>query len=798
MVAVKIQKFLGIAPKISSDLLPETAGQVAFNVKLDSGDLIPYKEPIKVASSGMTTTTKTLYGLKNPSDLSEIKYMTWSDYVDITTAAPEDVLDPNEQRFYYTGDGVPKVSNYTLATATGAPYPDTFYELGLPIPTAKPTTSAASFTVATTSHFARDSGNTATITTGSAHGLKEGNVVTVRDFDDDEEAKAFNATNVTVSTVPSTTTFTYYNSGAQVSSTADTDGKVDIAGSTQSRSYVYTWMTPWDEESIASDPADKLYMKEGQVVTVANLPSAKPSGDNYISGIRLYRSVTSASGSFYYRLKTLWWPIATTHIGRSGTTVTVKFAKRHNLIKDDKFKLAVTGTNSGLSIAPGTVLSVTDNYTITFTHGSSGTVAYGADANGTLYMNAAESSDDTPRYWGESNTNFTDDFLVANLDTILGSKDYDKPEATMSGIQLAHNNIMVGFFENQVCFSEPSKPHAWPEKYRLTIESPIVGISAISGYILIMTDNYPYLVSGSDPSTMSVSRMDVEMPCVAKQSVVNMGYGIAYATYGGLAVFSPTSGVDIVTKHLHDWDTWASDLDASTIIGHYYNGNYFGTHSAQSFIFKQDQQTGGYFTTIKEKFDSAWSDPSTNSMYYSKDTTGDIYQWDKSDQPLTAMEWKSKTIRFKEPVNLGACRIIADFGDITDNALAIANYNLTVPTLNATIWSNAQQAGTFNGPTDYQVSSVDQVNYGQFNSMIVNGDGIDLNYQKTSEELLPIVIKIYIGDNKDLIFETTIVSSDIFRLPRGYKSDTFEISLSGPARVRAILVGETPHGLKAV
>ena len=185
MVAVKIQKFLGIAPKISSDLLPETAGQVAFNVKLDSGDLIPYKEPIKVASSGMTTTTKTLYGLKNPSDLSEIKYMTWSDYVDITTAAPEDVLDPNEQRFYYTGDGVPKVSNYTLATATGAPYPDTFYELGLPIPTAKPTTSAASFTVATTSHFARDSGNTATITTGSAHGLKEGNVVTVRDFDDD-------------------------------------------------------------------------------------------------------------------------------------------------------------------------------------------------------------------------------------------------------------------------------------------------------------------------------------------------------------------------------------------------------------------------------------------------------------------------------------------------------------------------------------------------------------------------------------------------------------------------------------
>jgi len=36
----------------------------------------------------------------------------------------------------------------------------------------------------------------------------------------------------------------------------------------------------------------------------------------------------------------------------------------------------------------------------------------------------------------------------------------------------------------------------------------------------------------------------------------------------------------------------------------------------------------------------------------------------------------------------------------------------------------------------------------------------------------------------------------VFRLPSGYRSDTFEVGVSGSARVRAIHVGETPYGLR--
>ena len=52
MAALKITNFLGIAPKIASELLPDTAAQIAKNVKLYSGDLIPYPQAVVDGKAG--------------------------------------------------------------------------------------------------------------------------------------------------------------------------------------------------------------------------------------------------------------------------------------------------------------------------------------------------------------------------------------------------------------------------------------------------------------------------------------------------------------------------------------------------------------------------------------------------------------------------------------------------------------------------------------------------------------------------------------------------------------------------
>ena len=140
MAAIKLQKFLGAAPKVSSELLPDSAGQIAYNLQLYSGDLIPYSEPAVIDSVPRLGTLQTLHGMRASSGAA-IDWLTWTADVDLITISDS---SDDEQRFYYTGDGVPKVSTYALATAGTEPYPgasNSYYDLGLPLPTTTPTTS---------------------------------------------------------------------------------------------------------------------------------------------------------------------------------------------------------------------------------------------------------------------------------------------------------------------------------------------------------------------------------------------------------------------------------------------------------------------------------------------------------------------------------------------------------------------------------------------------------------------------------------------------------------------------------
>jgi len=788
MASVKLIKFLGQAPKISSELLPDGVAQEAFNVKLYSGDLIPYRTPKLVDNTERSQEANTLHALRDPTDDSLV-WLSWTTNVDIAVAS--DSAD-NAQRFYYSGDGAPKVSDYALATTGSEPYPVTngYYDLGLPLPSTAAATTAASFSVVSSTHYERDSGNTATFYGNSAHNLRTGNVVTVRDFGTSDEAKGFNAKNVEI-TVVNSTDFQYFSSGDQVSKTANTSGRSDLAGNTQIRTYVYTFITPWAEESIPSVVSNELYIKEGQTVTVGSLPQAKPTGDNFVRGVRLYRSVASASATDYFQLATLWFPTTLSTIERASNVSIVTLTHPHNFIVGDRFK--ISGCNdASFNITGGIVTEVVNDYKFKYAQSATNVGSTSASA-GTLFHDVSELASSTARYWGDGSYDFTDDFLVTGLSTILPSEDYDPPPATMQGLITAHNNILVGFFGNQLCFSFPDKPHAWPEKYRLTFDADIVAIQAVSGYILVLTEEYPFQVSGNDPATMVSARIDTLYPCYSKRSVLNMGYGVVWSTHGGLAVWSPATGVDLITKFVHDWDTWNAALDPTTIVGHYYDGKYFGSHSTGSFIFERDDKVGGYFVQVQYKFSAAYSDPQTGTMYYTAGSGGDIQEWDNENQTLSPMEWKSKTIVTKDYLNLGAARVIADFETSSQETLNIIAYNNGVPVFNTAIWARSQQIGTINGPTNYISGGITYINNGTLNGFTLNGDP-QTRYTKLNTGIQPVTFKLFV--DKQLVFQGSVSNDEIFRLPTGYRSDTFEVAVSGSSRVRAIHFGETPYGLR--
>lgn len=802
MPAVKIQKFIGAAPKISPELLPDSAAQVASNIKLYSGDLLPYHGSTVVGNVQRNGEIKAIYPLRDPVTNDKL-WLSWLNDVNVAVTTS---TNDEEQRIYYTGDGAPKVTNYDLAYGDGTgPFPMFGYQLGLPLPTLTPSVTVESFTGVVSTSYSRDAGNIATITTATPHNLKDGNVVSVSGFTTDE-AKLFNATNVSV-TVVSPTAFTYYNAGAAVSTVSDSSGRVNLAGTTVSRGYVYTWVTPWGEESIPSEPTDLVYVKEGQKITVSGLPTAPPDGTGttwFIRGIRIYRTVTSTSGTTYFRLRTIWFSNEIVAASRTANLVTAYTNSHHNLSVGDRIKItnmafggvADTSFNVSGTSATHVVDSVIDDTTFTYIAAGSNK-AKTATTAGTLFWDIAENDSPSYRYY-ESNS-FIDDYDVNTLALTLDSTNADAPAENMQGLVAAQNNILVGFVGNELCFSEPSKPWSWPIRYRLVFESEIVAIAPVAGSILVLTNKYPYIVSGSTPANMSSSRIDAPYPCTSKRGVVNIGYGVIFPTYGGLGVYSPNSGIDFITKLVHDWDTWNPSLDPSTVVAAFYAGKYFASHSAGSFVFEREDKIGGFFVDTSITFSTAYYDSTDNKFYYISDQSGTLSEWDDPTAPLQPMEWKSKVIVTKDYLNLGAARVVADYSTPSEDTEANLAFNETVPIYNAAVWLQVTQFGTINGPVPLSITDPDPPNgtilaSGCINSFQINGDP----YTKVKRAIAgeyPINFKLWA--NKELVCDVVISNSDVFRLPTGYRSDTFEVSVSGSARVRSIHLGETPFGLRA-
>ena len=803
MAGVKITNFFGIAPKVSPELLPETAGQVARNAKLYSGDLIPYPAPVVVGNTGRTGTIKTLYALKDPQ--GDNKWLSWTTDVDIAVVTSSDITD---QRFFYTGDGVPKVSDYTLAFGSEGPYPTNFYELGLPLPDTKPTVTVVPFTTATTATYARDNNNTARLTTVAPHGLKEGAYITVTGFSYKTGTYAYAGTTVTctvaghgltgtpqvtldftsgdaidgvyTATVTGLNTFTvnvpiaptasgtvrlslssfnatgtqatvldastieYFSPGPAIASTAYSLGKIDLGGPTQSRSYVYTWYTPWEEESIASEPTTDVFVKEGVTITVSNLPTVKPTGNNFVRGIQLYRTLATSAGTEYFRLKTLWFPTALATVSRAANVATVKLVYPHNLGVDDRFKISGC-TDATFDITGGIVLDIVDDYTFTFAQ-VAGDVSTTPVEAGTLYHDVSENPPTTAaRYWGDGSYAFTDDFDPLNLSDILTSDEYDAPPNDLQGLIAAQNNILAGFVGNKLYLSEPALPHAWPIAYAVTFEYDIVGLAPVNGSILVMTEGYPYLVAGSDPASgLSIQRVDALYPCLNRKGIVSMNYGVVYPTHDGMAVFSPAGGPNIITRANFNNDTWNIELDPTTIVGEFYGDAYLASHSSGGFAFEPDKNIGGQYVDLDFVYTASWYDPIEGRLFCVTGEDGDIYEWDNLNQPALTQEWKSKVIKTTDMINLGAARIIAD-------------YDLTTAK-----WEEVSELWE--------------------------------DYTAPWATVNNITFRLWV--DKQLVMETVVGDKDMFRLPTGYRSDTFEVGVEGDIRVRAIHLGETPLSLK--
>ena len=382
-------------------------------------------------------------------------------------------------------------------------------------------------------------------------------------------------------------------------------------------------------------------------------------------------------------------------------------------------------------------------------------------------------------------TTYNDTLLAtAILGDELISLGWELPPVNLKGLIDLPNGCLVGFFDNQVCYSEPFQPHAWPTSYRRGTTFDVVGIGHFGTTVVACTESDPYICEGSDPSIVTAESANQVWPCLSKRSVISVGDGVLYATTNGMA-YVGMKGANIWTQGLFTRYEW-EPLTPESMVAAKAEGRIFVRFESVDgskgvLIFDQENPQIGL--SILSLFpDEIYSDR-VNGQFYLVDDKG-IKRYDAADGARVNYSWVSKEYTFEKPVNFGACKV--DF--VSEQTLADvlaeqARFDAEV-LANKTLVANYSGMGGVNGT--------------YVNNLVNNGsDVMDITPPDVSASTITVLAKTARDQELRVVYSRQLVVDERpFKLKAGFKADVWQVALSGTLRIKSVKVAETMKALE--
>jgi hypothetical protein len=363
-------------------------------------------------------------------------------------------------------------------------------------------------------------------------------------------------------------------------------------------------------------------------------------------------------------------------------------------------------------------------------------------------------------------TSIVDNCENADLGESIISTEWYPPQYYMTGLISLPNGALAGFYLNEVCFSEPYFPHAWPVAYRYKMYDPVVGLFPFGTSVLVITQGPPVVLTGGTPGSMSVERLEEGYACICPdgRAIVDMGNYCLYPTTEGLMRVG-VGGMALATKGLLTRREWQA-LDPGNVVAAYYDGLYIALYTGAAkadgsvgFVFNPDD---GSFTKLGAGFSgikALWTDPATGRLYISSESGGNtpIHIFNVVEPPTTAYTWKSRQFHTGVPMSFGWAKVGFDRG--------------TTGTATINIYADGTLRST-------------QKFYLQTGIPAVDNGAIWLDTDATPK------LKPYQCVAGSWITRT--IQDGIYRLPAGFKATMFEIEITGTASINYFEIGDTP------
>lgn len=222
-------------------------------------------------------------------------------------------------------------------------------------------------------------------------------------------------------------------------------------------------------------------------------------------------------------------------------------------------------------------------------------------------------------------TAYTDDVPTAELGEVLVTGGWLPASNALKGLIALDQGALCAFQNNELWFSEPYIPYAWPLKYRLSTMFDIVAIKPASQNIYIATEGRPYVAFGTNPGEYQLVKIDEDLPCVSKNSMVDAGERAYYASTNGIVMFEGTTA-RLVTDKLIQEDQWKNDYDPTNIKAIWFEQKMFCFTPSTAFIFDPN---GGDIVHLDIVVAAVYNSLEENTLYILVGTS--ILKWDNDE-----------------------------------------------------------------------------------------------------------------------------------------------------------------------
>ena len=539
----------------------------------------------------------------------------------------------------------------------------------------------------------------------------------------------------------------WYALGVSPPAAAPTVGASGGSGTLASRSYAYTFVTTLGEESPPSPPSAVVDGYPDATWALSGLQTAPPNSGTVAAAVSI--------GGAQVRV----------------TLDTTIGLTQYDMVTFDSVggMTDLNGTFRIQSLGP-TANTLVVNLDTTQTYTSGGAWDKAAPHNTTgmtkrIYRTTGTGGDflfvaEIP----VGDTTYTDAVAGDDLGEILPTADSSLPPKNMTSLLSLPNGCLAGIAGNEICFSDPYMPYSWPSRNRYTFSGVGVHIVAAGNSVIVLTDTFPVLFTGSDPEAMSPSVMQTYAPCAAKRGVVDVGGGCMYPSYDGLWIAAP-GRVEKLTAKLYREEEWR-ELNPETFISGFSDGQYYARYNSTdgAFIWIFDTAENDSVVRVEQDATHLLRNEIDGELYIS--LANKVYRWGTDQSQRYTSDWVSSEMQMPRPLNFSVAQIHGAFSAIQPPDTSVIDFNTNI------IGDVDLVGGELNGNSVLELA--------------VNGSNL--------REFTPVTeskAQFTLFSNGEPVFTRGVNSADPFRLPAGFCSEVYQVGVTSSIPIYGVTIAES-------